>query len=92
MQLAVRNRRLNHLVRDLDFDFSFDDLSITGVNEERVREVFKKLHFKTLTERVLRLRGTNPSQTSQSDGAEDSEEQASVFVEMTMPESVAISS
>ena len=92
MQLAVRNRRLNHLVRDLDFDFSFDDLSITGVNEERVREVFKKLHFKTLTERVLRLRGTNPSQTSQSDGAEDSEEQASVFVEMTMPENVAFSS
>ena len=92
MQLAVRNRRLNHLVRDLDFDFSFDELSITGVNEERVREVFKKLHFKTLTERVLRLRGTNPSQTSQSDGAEDVEEQASVFVEMTMPENVAFSS
>lgn len=92
MQLAVRNRRLNHLVRDLDFDFSFDELSITGVNEERVREVFKKLHFKTLTERVLRLRGTNPNQTSQSDGAEDADEQASVFVEMTMPESVAFSS
>ena len=55
MQLAVRNRRLNHLVRDLDFDFEFSSLEIAGVDENRVREVFSKLHFKSLTERVIRL-------------------------------------
>ena len=59
-ELAVRNRRLNHLVRDLDFDFDQSDLGLTGVNESAVREVFAKLQFKTLTERVLRLRGSKP--------------------------------
>jgi DNA polymerase-1 len=56
-ELAVRNRRLNHLVRDLDFDFTQDDLLLGGVDETQVREVFAKLHFKSLTERVLRARG-----------------------------------
>jgi DNA polymerase-1 len=59
-ELAIRNRRLNHLVRDLDFDFDQDDLELGGVNESAVREVFAKLEFKTLTERVLRLRGSKP--------------------------------
>jgi DNA polymerase-1 len=59
-ELAVRNRRLNHLVRDLDFDFTQDDLLLGGVDETQVREVFAKLHFKSLTERVLRARGVNP--------------------------------
>ena len=56
-ELAVRNRRLNHLVRDLDFDFTQDDLLLGGVDETQLREVFAKLHFKSLTERVLRARG-----------------------------------
>ncbi|MEY4367779.1 MAG: hypothetical protein RLZ28_1194 [Actinomycetota bacterium] len=70
MQLAVRNRQLNHLVRDLDFDFTFEDLELGSVDEAKVREVFAKLHFKSLTERVLRLRGAGGSQTKGSaDGA-----------------------
>lgn len=68
-ELAVRNRRLNHLVRDLDFEFDQADLELTGVNEAAVREVFAKLQFKTLTERVLRLRGSNSAAKS---GAESS--------------------
>lgn len=64
MELAKRNRRLNHLVRDLPFDFSLDDLALGSVDEAQVRSVFSKLHFKTLTERVLRLRGVNGTQTS----------------------------
>ena len=59
-ELAVRNRRLNHLVRDLDFDFTQDDLLLGGVDETQLREVFAKLHFKSLTERVLRARGVTP--------------------------------
>ncbi|MEO0024492.1 MAG: hypothetical protein RL196_933 [Actinomycetota bacterium] len=64
MALAVRNRQLNHLVRDLDFDFGFEDLKLGSVDEAKVREVFAKLHFKSLTERVLRLRGVSGSQTN----------------------------
>ena len=56
---AERNRRLNHLVRDLEIGHSFDDFELNGVNEAAVREVFAKLHFKSLTERVLRLKGSS---------------------------------
>lgn len=62
--LAIRNRRLNHLVRDLDLELTFDSLLLTSVDETKVREVFAKMHFKTLTERVLRLRGQNGTQTN----------------------------
>jgi DNA polymerase I len=63
-ELAVRNRRLNHLVRDLDLGLDFESLRLTSVDEGKVRSVFTKMHFKTLTERVLRLRGQNGSQTA----------------------------
>ncbi len=61
-ELAVRNRRLNHLLRDLEFEFSLSDLELGAVNEERVKEVFAKLSFRTLLTRVLKLRGTAGSQ------------------------------
>ncbi len=61
-ELALRNRRLNHLLRDLEFEFSLDDLQLGAVNEESVKEVFAKLSFRTLLTRVLKLRGTDGSQ------------------------------
>ena len=63
-KLALRNRRLNHLIRDLDMGVAFESLRLTAVDESQVREAFSKMHFKTLTERVLRLRGTSGTQTS----------------------------
>jgi len=56
-ELAVRNRRLNHLVRDLNLIDDFETFRLRGVDEGKVREVFAKLAFRTLTERVLKLRG-----------------------------------
>jgi DNA polymerase-1 len=44
--LAKRNRRLNHLVRDLDFDFQQEDLELGGVNEAAVRESLQSLNSK----------------------------------------------
>ena len=61
--LALRNRRLNHLVRDLDMGIEFESLRLTAVDEKKVRDAFTKMHFKTLTERVLRLRGVSGTQT-----------------------------
>ena len=55
---AERNRRLNHLVRDLEIGHSFDDFELRGVNADAVKSVFAKLHFRSLTERVLRLKGS----------------------------------
>jgi DNA polymerase-1 len=63
-ELALRNRRLNHLIRDLDMGVAFESLRLTAVDESQVREAFSKMHFKTLTDRVLRLRGTSGTQTS----------------------------
>ena len=58
---AVRNRRLNHLVHDLDLGVDFNDLKLVGVNEASVRDVFARLGFKSLTERVLKLKGASQS-------------------------------
>lgn len=60
--LAVRNRRLNHLIRDLEFDFTLEDLRLGSVDESAVKEVFAKLNFRTLLARVLKLRGVNGTQ------------------------------
>ena len=60
-ELAVRNRRLNHLVRDLPMVEDFDSLRLRGVDEVKVREVFAKLAFRSLTERVLKLKASNSS-------------------------------
>ncbi|MEN9752359.1 MAG: hypothetical protein RL670_50, partial [Actinomycetota bacterium] len=56
-ELAIRNRRLNHLVRDLPFDFGFDELALQPANVGEVKRVFGELAFRSLTERVIRLRG-----------------------------------
>ena len=61
-ELAVRNRRLNELVRSLEFDFEMQDLALGSVDEEQVKEVFAKLSFRTLLTRVLELRGVNGTQ------------------------------
>ncbi|NCA07228.1 MAG: DNA polymerase I [Micrococcales bacterium] len=70
-ELAVRNRRLNHLVRDLDIGYTFDAFTLKPVDEARVRENFAKLHFRSLLERVLKglgvAQGTKPGATEVTD-------------------------
>jgi len=83
--LAVRNRRLNHLVRDLDFDFAFEDLEIIGVDEGAVKKTFTKLHFKSLTERVLRLKGSGKAKSSESIETSEVVEEVEVFEELVIP-------
>lgn len=63
---AIRNRRLNHLVRDLDLGVDFDELRLVAVDQEKVREVFTKLGFRSLTERVLKLRGAQSVEATDS--------------------------
>jgi DNA polymerase-1 len=99
-ELAVRNRRLNHLVRDLDFDFTQDDLLLGGVDETQVREVFAKLHFKSLTERVLRARGVTPGSSPATDtkqafadafADEDTVSPAKILAPIELPVSESVS-
>ena len=57
--LAERNRRLNRLVRDVELDLTLDDLVRGDVDMEAVREVFSKLEFRTLLQRVGKLAGVD---------------------------------
>jgi len=55
---AIRNRKLNHLLCDVVLPVGPNDLQRRPIDERAVREVFAKLQFKTLLERVLKLAGT----------------------------------
>ncbi len=57
---AIRNRKLNHLICDVDLPLGPADLERRPIDETAVRSVFDKLQFKTLLERVLKLGGAAP--------------------------------
>ena len=54
---AVRNRKLNALVRDVELPVSVEQLERKEIDSAKVRDVFGELRFRTLTERVLALAG-----------------------------------
>ncbi|MBC7443834.1 MAG: DNA polymerase I [Ramlibacter sp.] len=54
---AIRNRRLNHLITDLDLPLELGDLVRSTIDEPAVRDVFGRLEFRTLLERVIKLEG-----------------------------------
>jgi DNA polymerase-1 len=86
--LAVRNRRLNHLVRDLDCGYTFDAFVLRPVNESAVRDSFAKMHFRSLLERVLRGlgtgEGTKPAEVD-NESAQVVAEEAISRVELVLP-------
>jgi DNA polymerase-1 len=83
---ALRNQRLNLLLRDLDFDFEVSELTSRSVDEEQIKSLFGKLQFKTLLTRVLKLRGTNGSQVS---NLTDIDELTPAKVEIPEPETLS---
>lgn len=94
-QEAVRNRRLNRLVRDLELPVSLDELKIEGVNQAEVRRVFTNLQFRTLTERVLRLRGVKASESEDASTSEvvddiTAEQISTIFDVPSQPDSKTI--
>lgn len=58
---AVLNRELNTLVRDVDLPVTVGELERGAIDPDAVQEVFGKLRFRTLTERVLALSDQKPS-------------------------------
>lgn len=52
---AVRNRKLNQLVRDVELDVQLDELVAVPIDLESVRPIFERLEFRTLMERVTKL-------------------------------------
>lgn len=87
-ELAVRNRRLNHLVRDLDCGYSFDAFAMKPVNEAALRDAFAKMHFRSLLERVMRALGVAEGSKPQAVESASSElvvEEVLTRVELSMP-------
>lgn len=60
--LAVRNRRLNRLVRDVELDVAVDQLKRGEIDLVAVQQVFAKLEFRTLLQRVAKLAGAEVPQ------------------------------
>ncbi|GAB3617505.1 DNA polymerase I [Okibacterium endophyticum] len=54
---AVRNRRLNRLLTDVDLPVDLADLKKQPIDENAVRDVFARLEFRTLLERLLTFEG-----------------------------------
>jgi DNA polymerase-1 len=52
---ALRNRRLNRLITDVELPVGPSDLERTPINEQAVREIFNRLQFRTLLERILKV-------------------------------------
>jgi DNA polymerase-1 len=55
---VVRNRRLNRLVRDVELPVVPRQLERGPIDAAAVREVFERLQFRTLLDRVIKLEGT----------------------------------
>jgi len=60
---AVRNRKLNHLLTDVELPYGPADLERKPMDTAAIREVFDRLQFRTLQERVLKI--------AAQDGADD---------------------
>ena len=52
---AERNRRLNRLITDLELPVGPNDLDRRPMDVPAVKQVFERLQFRTLTERVLKI-------------------------------------
>ncbi|WP_136706883.1 DNA polymerase I [Agromyces sp. H66] len=52
---AIRNRRLNKLVTDVELDVALDELRARPIDLESVRPIFERLEFRTLMERLTKI-------------------------------------
>ncbi|MGZ0710890.1 DNA polymerase I (plasmid) [Coraliomargarita sp. W4R53] len=54
-----RNRRLNRLLTDVELPLGPDDLAVTPIDAQAVREIFARLEFRALLPRVLEATGAD---------------------------------
>jgi DNA polymerase-1 len=69
---AIRNRKLNHLLTDVTLPVGPADLERRPIDEAAVRQVFDRLQFRTLLDRVLKVAaaaGENVSIASSGEGS-----------------------
>ncbi|ASN39093.1 DNA polymerase I [Arthrobacter sp. 7749] len=62
---VTRNRRLNHLLRDLDLPVEFEAMTLERPNREAIEELFDALQFNTLRKRLFDLFGDEPQDAAE---------------------------
>lgn len=60
---AIRNRKLNHLLTDVELPVTLDSLEKRQIDEEAVREIFARLEFRTMLDRLLKAEGLDEEST-----------------------------
>ncbi|MDJ1113712.1 DNA polymerase I [Microbacterium dauci] len=55
-----RNRQLNALLRDVEFEYEPEDLAVRPLDTQAVRDIFARLEFRTLLPRVFEAVGVEP--------------------------------
>ena len=73
---VTRNRRLNHLVTDVDLPVTPADLEMLPIDVAAVREIFATLEFRSLLDRVLKWAGVDKSSGHHVPAAETTSELA----------------
>ncbi len=93
--LATRNRKLNHLVRDVELDVELADLKRQDIDMNAVKTVFDRLEFRTMLTRVAKLAGVSTSdladvspEISDAHGGQGNQHQAAVAPLNEQPPSV----
>ncbi|WP_308468901.1 DNA polymerase I [Rathayibacter soli] len=87
---ALRNRRLNRLLTDVELPVGPGDLERQPVNEQAVRDVFDRLQFKTLLDRVLKIAESDGSGTdADSAGASGTTDASAPIVRTLVDEELA---
>ncbi|HEV7951311.1 MAG TPA: DNA polymerase I [Glaciihabitans sp.] len=75
---AIRNRKLNHLLTDVDLPYGPETLERRPINVPAVREVFDKLQFRTLLDRVLKIAASESGSSLEADAEPEAESGAPV--------------
>jgi DNA polymerase-1 len=70
---AIRNRKLNRLVTDMELPLAPADLERKPMDVDAVREIFGRLQFKALLERLLKIEGVTDEAQLTDGGAATSE-------------------
>ncbi|MBX3093534.1 MAG: DNA polymerase I [Cryobacterium sp.] len=86
---AVRNRKLNRLVQDVDLPVGPADLERRPMNPAAIREVFDRLQFRTLLERVLKLARVSGDAGEGADPDSDGSAQSAPAVSRVVDEELA---
>ncbi|WP_254787054.1 DNA polymerase I [Curtobacterium sp. MCBA15_001] len=66
---AIRNRRLNRLVTNVELPVGPGDVALRPLDEAAVRELFATLQFRTLLDRVLKVAGSGESTDAAAEGS-----------------------